>query len=100
MDWADDVAYSVHDVEDGLHAGLITLDQLRDPAQRRAVAELTKDAYCSPGTVDAGELCEVFDALMRLDCWPAWFDGGPESAAAVKNMTSELIGRRSEEHTS
>jgi dGTPase len=93
MDWADDVAYSVHDVEDGLHAGLITLDQLRDPAQRRAVAELTKDAYCSPGTVDAGELCEVFDALMRLDCWPAWFDGGPESAAAVKNMTSELIGR-------
>jgi dGTPase len=93
MDWADDVAYSVHDLEDGLHAGLITLDQLRDPAERAHVAELTLAAYCVPGTDTADELCEVFDGLLELDCWPARFDGGMTAVAAVKYLTSDLIGR-------
>ena len=93
MDWADDVAYSVHDLEDGLHAGMITLDQLRDKAEQRAVAELTRAVYCDPGSASVAELCEVFERLLELDCWPAGFDGGPEAAAAVKNLTSELIGR-------
>ena len=39
------------------------------------------------------ELCDVFAELLELACWPARFDGGPDSAAAVKNLTSELIGR-------
>ncbi len=93
MDWADDVAYSVHDLEDGLHAGLISLRDLRDPGQRREVAGLTAAVYCQPGSVTAEELSDVFGRLLELDCWPADFDGGPSSAAAVKNLTSELIGR-------
>ena len=93
MDWADDVAYSVHDLEDGLHAGLVTLGQLRDPAERETVARLTAAEYCAPGSVTLGELCEVFAGLLELACWPPRYDGGPDSAAAVKNLTSELIGR-------
>ena len=30
---------------------------------------------------------------MALDCWPKSFDGGPDSLAALKNLTSELVGR-------
>ena len=93
MDWADDVAYSVHDLEDGLQAGLITMAALRDRAERQAVAELTATAYCDPGSVTAAELGEVFGGLLELDCWPAGFDGGPRSLAALKNLTSDLIGR-------
>ena len=93
MDWSDDVAYSVHDLEDGLQAGMIRLSQLRDDAERRVVAELTAAQYCDPGSVTVDELCEVFAALLRLPCWPAAFDGGPVALAGLKNLTSELIGR-------
>jgi len=93
MDWSDDVAYSVHDLEDGLQAGLITLKALRDPAEQRAVAGLTAAEYCAPGSVTVDELSEVFAGLLTLPCWPAGFDGGLASLAALKNLTSELIGR-------
>ena len=93
MDWADDVAYSVHDLEDGLHAGLVTFDMLRDGAERQAVAQLTLAAYCPPGTTTEAELADAFARLLEIDCWPARFDGSPATTAAVKNLTSELIGR-------
>ena len=93
MDWADDVAYSVHDLEDGLHAGLVTLERLRDPAEQLAVARVAAAEYCAPGSVSAAELVEIFAGLLSQPWWPAGFDGGPDSAAAVKNLTSELIGR-------
>jgi dGTPase len=93
MDWADDVAYSVHDLEDGLHAGLVTLPQLRDPAERQTVAELTLATYCPPDSTSLGELSEVFARLLELDCWPRDFDGSLAASAAVKSLTSVLIGR-------
>jgi dGTPase len=93
MDWADDVAYSVHDLEDGLHAGLITLRALRDETERKAISELTASQYVTPGSASPEELAGVFGELLALPCWPAGFDGGPQSLAGLKNLTSELIGR-------
>src|SRR6201989_779227 len=91
MDWADDVAYSVHDMEDGFHAGLITFKNLKSPTERAEVSR-TAIAYC-PGEVTKAELTEVLEALLTLDIWPASYDGGPATVAALKNLTSELIGR-------
>ena len=91
MDWADDVAYSVHDMEDGFHAGLITFKNLKSETERAEVSR-TAIAYC-PGGVTEAELTEILDALLALDIWPASYDGGPGTVAALKNLTSELIGR-------
>ena len=92
MDWADDVAYSVHDLEDGFHAGLITFENLKSPAERSLVSRTTATTYCD-GDVSEAELTEILDALLALDIWPDSYDGGPAAAAALKNLTSELIGR-------
>ncbi|MFB9833837.1 deoxyguanosinetriphosphate triphosphohydrolase [Actinoallomurus acaciae] len=90
MDWSDDVAYSVHDLEDGLHAGHIRLDTLADPAERRAVCALTASLYCD---ASPDELEERFTALLTEPYWPSRFDGTLRTLAALKNLTSELIGR-------
>jgi dGTPase len=94
MDWADDVAYSVHDLEDGLHAGLVTLKNLQSAAERSLVTAVALRRYCSPGWgVAAAELESVFAEFMEQPFWDFGFDGGPAALAAVKNLTSELVGR-------
>jgi dGTPase len=39
MDWADDTAYSLHDIVDGIHARYITVGSLHDWAERRDLDE-------------------------------------------------------------
>ncbi len=90
MDWADDVAYSVHDLEDGLYAGTIRLDALRSPTERAHVCALAAREYAE---ADPGELADVFTELLEAPFWPRELDGGTRSLAALKNLTSTLIGR-------
>ncbi|MUL40228.1 deoxyguanosinetriphosphate triphosphohydrolase [Streptomonospora sp. PA3] len=90
MDWADDVAYSVHDLEDALYAGMIRLPALHSRAERSAVCAVAARRYTDAG---AAELEEVFAELMAEPFWPKEFCGDLGSLAALKNLTSELIGR-------
>jgi len=94
MDWADDIAYSVHDVEDGLHAGLVPFSALFSADERSQIATVALSSYCRPAwAASVAELETVFAEFMALPCWQFSFDGGPEALAAVKNLTSELVGR-------
>jgi dGTPase len=91
MDVADDIAYSVHDVEDGVHAGQVDLRALGSKDERAAVFAVTRRSYEIEASDD--ELAEALDRLTRLDCWPREIDGSRRAMAALKTMTSDLIGR-------
>jgi dGTPase len=93
MDWADDVAYSVHDVEDGFHGGFITLARLRDdPDERAALGADVAEVYSPESPSDlAGVLRDLLadPVLTRL----ADYDGSHPAQAALKHFTSVLTGR-------
>ena len=89
MDWSDDVAYSVHDLEDALVTGQIDIAHLRrDLPQLHATA--VQD-YLSDMSEKEAE--EAISSLMNLSCWPKEFDRSHRHLARLKDLTSQLIGR-------
>jgi dGTPase len=90
MDWSDDVAYSVHDVEDGIILGYVRLDALRDPDER---AELCKDVASAYSSEDPDVLAEALDGLLPSLSPVAGFDGTFGALAELKRVASLLIGR-------
>ncbi|MFD0277048.1 deoxyguanosinetriphosphate triphosphohydrolase [Kitasatospora sp. NPDC127111] len=90
MDWSDDVAYSTHDVEDGLQAGHIDPAALRTPSER---AELFKVAERYAPDAEPEELAAALDRLLAQEWWPQAYDGTARARAGLKDLTSQLIGR-------
>ncbi len=91
MDWSDDVAYSVHDVEDGVHAGHIDLESVTGGEEKTRVSQLAHDWYAPD--IPVPELREALDRIQTLPQWPGRFDGSSRDLVALKNLTSSLIGR-------
>lgn len=61
---ADDIAYNNHDIDDGIRAGLFTLDDLREIGFVRAVIEEVEAAY--PGLDDTRRTHEVVRRLIDV----------------------------------
>jgi dGTPase len=91
MDLADDIAYSVHDVEDAVVGGRVELARLESADERAQVVEAVREWYGSWLSADA-----LDDALVRLresGLLMTGFDGSRAALGQLKNLTSSLIGR-------
>jgi dGTPase len=89
MDWSDDVAYSVHDLEDALVTGHIKLENLE--ADLANLFQVAKAEYLNDLTEE--EATAALKSLQSLSCWPKEFDRSHRQLAQLKDLTSQLIGR-------
>jgi len=91
MDWSDDVAYSVHDVEDAVHVGLVDVALFDDPSVRHDIVTIARERYLPAAS--EGELDEAISRLTSLEYWPQHFTGTHRDMVELKKFTSYLIGR-------
>jgi dGTPase len=94
MDWADDIAYAVHDVEDFFRAGLIPLDRLTTDTRERdrfLDAAITREGAVG---AEAERLKDAFVNGMLMQFGPIEpFLGSSIDRATLRGLTSKLIGR-------
>lgn len=89
MDWSDDCAYSVHDLEDAIFAGQVTVKNFESDFDTLHIEMV--ESYKSDAT--KAEAAAALIRLQALSCWPINFDRSHRSLARLKDTTSQLIGR-------
>ncbi len=91
MDWADDIGYSVHDVEDAVAGGLLDLRVMESVIDLLPVFHVARDWYNKE--LDDGTLVAATRRLLATGVIVTRYDGSRRCLAALKDMTSALIGR-------
>lgn len=91
MDLSDDIAYSVHDIEDAVVRGSLDPAALADAGRRRGIIDVTQEWYGHK--VAAADLEGALDRLVEVKSWPTGYTGSLRDLAGLKDLTSDLIGR-------
>lgn len=91
MDFSDDVGYSVHDLEDAIASGRLEVRALASATERAMVLAIAQGVYAPD--LDAGALDAAYGRILQLGMIPTAYLGTRRDLAALKDMTSRLIGR-------
>nr|MTA03571.1 deoxyguanosinetriphosphate triphosphohydrolase [Actinomycetota bacterium] len=89
MDWSDDCAYSVHDLEDAIFVGQVKVENFERDFD--ILHTEMQSGYGSTATKE--EAAAALERLQQLSCWPRYYDGSHRSLARLKDSTSQFIGR-------
>ena len=90
MDFADDVAYSVHDFEDAIVSKFIDVKVLADKNNDTELLE--KISSWNGGAISKDQLAQALDRLRSNQYWLTEFDHSTIGLGTLKNLTSALIG--------
>jgi len=95
VDWADDVAYSIHDVEDWYRAGFMPLEMLAAREQTRIeFANRIKAKLAEDAGIDEGDVVDATNDLFAGGAFAGVtkaYDGSREAKQGVKQMRSTLF---------
>lgn len=90
MDFADDVAYSVHDFEDAVVSGYVDLTEIADESNH--VELFSKIQSWAGPELSVSEIEQAFSRLRANTYWLSSFSSSLADQATLKNLTSYLIG--------
>lgn len=93
MDLSDDIAYSVHDIEDAIVRGKLDPSALQADRTRQVDVVVAATTLWYGTAISADELVAASQRLFAMKSWPASYEGTLRDLARLKDLTSDLIGR-------